>query len=63
MFEQYSVQFMDIIVFMDDEVFDDHIEFAAVGEGIACPGDEILRFIEAQLQCNGKRKRSRLDGL
>ena len=46
MFKQYCIQFMDVIIFMYNEVFNDHIEFAAVGERIACPCDEILRFVE-----------------
>lgn len=51
------------ILFPPDEILDDHIEFAAGAEGIACPGDEVAGLVQVQLQGDGKGDGRGLGGL
>ena len=49
----------DIVDLVDQEVFDDDVTLVAVLEGIACPLQKVIGFVDTQLQCY----RQRLGGL
>lgn len=61
--KQRLVYFKNIILFPPNEIFDDHIEFAAGTEGIARPGDEVAGLVQVQLQGDGKGNGRGLGGL
>ena len=62
-FVQGNIDLHDVVVFLLNEVADDQVEFAAVGQGEACPADEITGLLQIQLQSQGKGNGGLLGGL
>ena len=51
---QRNIDLHHVVIALLDEVADDQVEFAAVGQGVACSADQILGFFQIQFQSNGK---------
>ena len=51
-FVQSQVDFHNVIVSVFNKIADNQVEFAAVGEGIACPTDQVTGGFYIQLQGN-----------
>ena len=47
--EQDLVDIVNIVVARGDKILDDDVEFLAPREGVACPGQEVICFVEVQL--------------
>jgi len=52
--KQGFVDFVDVVIFGIDEILDNQIKGVAVGQGIAGPPQQIMGFVQIQLQGNGK---------
>jgi large subunit ribosomal protein L1 len=61
--KQNLVDLKNIVLLLQDEVLNDHIEFTAVTQGKSGTGDQILGFLQIQLQCKGKGDRRGLGWL
>ena len=48
--EEHGIDLKHVVVFVDDEVFDDDIEFATMGQGVSGTANEALSFFKVQFQ-------------
>ena len=52
--EQCFVDFVNIVVSVDDVVFDDPVKGAGMGQRVAGSSNQVLGFLQTQFQCDGK---------
>ena len=48
MLEKRLIDLKDVVTFMNNEVFHDHISQTAVGNGIACPLQQLFGLVQIQ---------------
>ena len=61
-FEQGHIDLVDIVVSPVDEIFHNNIKLAAVGQGVARPGNQVPGLVQIQLQRHSKCQRRRFGG-
>lgn len=55
--EQCFVDLIYIVVILQNKEFNDPVEGAGLGQGIACPANQVPGFLQIQLQGDGKGNR------